>query len=151
MNAMVAPVRKTDPPEHWKKWAGVKEFLEARTRLAEHHSEWTSNRVLYAHYQRWAHRNGLSAIESVTFGKRLHAACLASATEEVPYAVNGHLCYPVWILDPPQVVEAEREPAANVTKGQVRMKRPVEFRDDVLAEGAVVDWMTPTPYESTLR
>lgn len=142
--------RKSSPPTKYKKWAAPEEFLDSMTRRAEHESDWTSNQILFVHYQKWAHKNGLSALEVLTFGKRLHAACSKRVDAAVGIPVHGHLLYPVVIVDPPKIPEeedAERVPHQPVVRGQVRMKRSIQYREQTLEAGAVVEWMAPTPME----
>lgn len=146
--------RKSIPPERYRQWAKPEDFFQQRTRpVVEDGFEtgWTSSRVLYALYRRWAHKLDKEAVEAKTFAKRLEAWCRKAADSDgrkveglVGQPMNGHYRYPVWVTDEePAEPEEPSDTAPPNELGQVRVLCDLDYLGDVLKAGSVVPWVRP--------
>lgn len=152
-----------------KKVASVESFLAARTVAAVNEEDWTSASVLEAHYSRWAFKRELGVVDRQAFIRCVVAACDKIVTCNPPLPtgggakpagcgvgvqVNGHLLYPLALLDvagegatePVRVTDAAAS-AEPVVRGRVRVLRALKFADGDLPDGNVLDSVVPTKNE----
>lgn len=66
------------------------------------------------------------------------------------YKYGGFRFYPVLLKDPPTKDDDDLEfqkPKGRVVRGQVRILRAMQFHDNVIQVGTVLDWMESSDYE----
>jgi len=153
--------KKSVPPERYREWGKPEEFLRLRTRpVVEDGFEtgWTSSRVLYAHYKRWAHLSDKAAVEAKTFVTRLEGWCRKAAEKKdgrkiegfVGQPMNGHFRYALYITDDEADEPEEPSDAAPPNElGQVRVLRDISYGygDDTLKAETVVPWVRASAFE----
>jgi len=130
---------------HHKTWADIGDFVKERIELADNEHDHTRSECIYAHFRRWAFLRGEGPVSAEVFDVRF-----SKATKLQSYKQGGFNFYPVLLKDPPKKDDDDllfEKPKGRVVRGQVRILRAMQFHDESIPVGAVLDWMEASDYE----
>jgi hypothetical protein len=130
---------------HHKSWADVGEFIKQRVEVAKNEHDHTATECVYAHFRRWAFLRGEGAVSAEVFDVRFSKAMKLQSYKDGEFRF-----YPVLLKDPPTKDDDDLEfqkPKGRVVRGQVRILRAMQFHDNVIQVGTVLDWMESSDYE----